>query len=295
MFNEWYKPNACLEFPRGGSQALVAALIRGLKKYGGKIYLNSHVEQVLVEGGRAVGVRLRGGDVIRATKAVVSNASAWDTLGLVPAGAVPDRMRRDVDSIPVNRSFMHLHLGLDSTGLDDLELHHIIVNSWEGGVDTEQNVVLVSIPSVIDPKLAPPGKHSLHAYLPATEPFSLWEGLERGSAEYEAMKQRRSEVMWRGLERLIPDIRSRVEIEMVGTPLTHRRFLNRYKGTYGPGIVAGKGTFPGPLTPIPGLLAVGDSTFPGIGVPAVAASGAIAANSLVGVQKHWQLLDAIGA
>lgn len=38
----------------------------------------------------------------------------------------------------MNRSFMHLHLGFDATGLDDLELHHIIVNSWEGGVDTEQ-------------------------------------------------------------------------------------------------------------------------------------------------------------
>ena len=33
---------------------------------------------------------------------------------------------------------MHLHLGFDATGLEDLELHHIIVNSWEGGVDTEQ-------------------------------------------------------------------------------------------------------------------------------------------------------------
>ena len=38
----------------------------------------------------------------------------------------------------MNRSFMHLHLGFDATGLDDLELHHIVVNSWEGGVDTEQ-------------------------------------------------------------------------------------------------------------------------------------------------------------
>ena len=28
MFNEWYKPDACLEFPRGGSQAIVNALVR---------------------------------------------------------------------------------------------------------------------------------------------------------------------------------------------------------------------------------------------------------------------------
>jgi hypothetical protein len=39
-----------------------------------------------------------------------------------------------------------------------------------------QNVVLISIPSVMDPKLAPAGKHTLHAYLPATEPYSIWEG-----------------------------------------------------------------------------------------------------------------------
>ena len=39
-----------------------------------------------------------------------------------------------------------------------------------------QNVVLISIASVLDPSLAPAGKHTLHAYLPATEPFHLWEG-----------------------------------------------------------------------------------------------------------------------
>lgn len=43
-----------------------------------------------------------------------------------------------------------------------------------------------------------------------------------------------------------------------------------------------------------GLLVCGDSTFPGIGVPAVAASGAIAANSLVPVWDHWKMLDRIG-
>jgi len=66
-----------------------------------------------------------------------------------------------------------------STGLpEDLELHHIIVNDWSKGVDAEQNVVLISIPSVKDPDMAPPGKHCLHAYLPATEPYHLWQGLD---------------------------------------------------------------------------------------------------------------------
>lgn len=63
----------------------------GIEKHGGRVLLRSHVEQVLVEGGRAAGVRLRGGgggrpEVIRARRAVVSNASVWDTMRLLPEG-----------------------------------------------------------------------------------------------------------------------------------------------------------------------------------------------------------------
>lgn len=46
-------------------------------------------------------------------------------------------------------------------------------------MDCPQNVVLISIASVKDPGMAPPGKHTLHAYVPATEPYELWKGLDR--------------------------------------------------------------------------------------------------------------------
>ena len=62
----------------------------------------------------------------------------------------------------------------------------------------------------------------------------------------------------------------------IGTPRTHRRYLNRPEGTYGPipsraplGVV----TMPLNSTDIPGLYCVGDSTFPGQGVNAVVFSG----------------------
>lgn len=48
--------------------------------------------------------------------------------------------------------------------------------------------------------------------------FSFVPGLERGSPEYEALKQERSQVLWRGIERVIPDIRQRTEVEMVSQP-----------------------------------------------------------------------------
>jgi phytoene dehydrogenase-like protein len=51
--------------------------------------------------------------------------------------------------------------------------------------------------------------------------------------------------------------------------------------------------FPTGATPLKGLFCCGDSTFPGIGLPAVAASGMIVANSLVPVEKHLTMLQRI--
>ncbi|XP_062177618.1 prolycopene isomerase, chloroplastic [Alnus glutinosa] len=297
MFAEWYKPGCCLEYPLHGTGALVDALVRGMKKFGGQLSLGSHVENIVVENDRATGVKLRSGQFIRAKKAVVSNASMWDTLKLLPKEVVPKSYLDRTNMTEQCESFMHLHLGFDKEGIrEDLGIHHIVVNDWDRGVDADQNVVLISVPSVLSPDLAPPGKHVLHAYTPGTEPYGLWEGLDRRSSEYKKLKAERSEVMWRAVERALGAgfSREKCEVKLVGTPLTHQRFLRRNRGTYGPAIQAGKGSFPGHSTPIPQLYCCGDSTFPGIGVPAVAASGAIVANSLVSVSQHSQLLDAIG-
>lgn len=294
MFADWYRPGAILDYPIGGSGALVEALVAGLERHGGKLMLNSHVEQVLVENNRAVGVQLRGGKVLRARRAIVSNASVWDTLKLLKLEAIPSQWRSR-QATPECDSFMHLHLGIDATGIrSDLACHYIVVNSWDVSVTAAQNVVVVSIPSVLDPSLAPPGKHVVHVYTPGNEPYALWQGMDRRSLAYKQQKLERAEVMWQALERIIPDIRDRSQITLVGTPLTHERYLRRHRGSYGPAIQAGKQLFPGPNTPIPGLMCCGDSTFPGIGLPAVAASGAIAANTLAPLQKHLEMLEDIG-
>lgn len=95
----------------------------------------------------------------------------------------------------------------------------------------------------------------------------------------------------KALERVIPDIRARTEVSLVGTPLTHERFLRRSRGTYGPAISARGGAWPGAGTPLPGLSVCGDSCMPGIGVPAAAASGLIAANANASVWSHLRALD----
>eukprot|EP00173_Palmaria_palmata_P003339 Plantae.Rhodophyta-Palmaria_palmata.ctg3484.p1 GENE.Plantae.Rhodophyta-Palmaria_palmata.ctg3484~~Plantae.Rhodophyta-Palmaria_palmata.ctg3484.p1 ORF type:complete len:107 (+),score=11.47 Plantae.Rhodophyta-Palmaria_palmata.ctg3484:39-359(+) len=101
----------------------------------------------------------------------------------------------------------------------------------------------------------------------------------------------------KAIRSVIPDLDARLEDQFaickIGSPLTHARFCRRYKGSYGPAIRAGESEFPWPKTPVSGLLRVGDSVFPGIGVPAAAASGIIAATSLVGVSSHNRLVDRV--
>lgn len=113
---------------------------------------------------------------------------------------------------------------------------------------------------------------------------------------YHQSKEIIPQVLWKAVERSLgPGFsRDKCEVKLVGTPITHQRFLRRNRGTYGPAIQAGKESFPGHPTPISHLYCCGDSTFPGIGVPAVAASGAMVANSLVSVSQHTELLDAVG-
>jgi phytoene dehydrogenase-like protein len=72
-------------------------------------------------------------------------------------------------STPMTGSFVHLHIGIDATGLpDDLETHYSVINNWDP-IDAPQNHVIISIPTTLDPSLAPPGCHVIHAYAAANE------------------------------------------------------------------------------------------------------------------------------
>lgn len=308
MFSERNSGRSDISYPIGGSEAIVNALVRGIEKYGGKVLLRSPVEGIIMEGGKAVGVKLKKRkstdkeERIRARHAVVSNASVWDTVKLLPPGTATrsistqaaagvEKLAKQASSTPLCGSFMHLHLGIDATDLpSDLQIHHLIVNDWQD-IEAPQNICIASIPTVLDPGMAPPGKAVVHTYTAGNEPWEVWEGVVPGSKEYENLKEERSQCLWQALERFIPDIRERAEVTMVGSPLTHARFLNRHKGTYGAAISARNSSFPGPGTDIPGLYRTGDSCAPGIGVPAAAASGMITANSLAPIWSHLKLLD----
>ena len=276
-----------VDYPLGGSEALVNALVRGLKKWGGELQLGNHVDRILVQQGRATGVKLHKGGTIEAP-VVISNATLWDTYThLLSPEELPPQFRQQALSTPAIDSFMHLHLGIDGRGLDNLTVHHVVVHSRDCDLTSPGNTCMISIPSVLDASLAPAGKHVVHAY--TLEPWADWQR----DATYAQRKHERAQTLYRALAKVIPDIRDRVEVELIGTPLTHQRFLRRYQGTYGAAIAADTGMFPNGKTPISGLLRVGDSTLPGIGVPAVAASGILCANALVSSSQTASLVSSL--
>ena len=125
-------------------------------------------------------------------------------------------------------------------------------------------------------------------------PGKLWASLDQGSEVYARLKQDRCQIFWSLLEARIPDLRERCQVVMEGTPLTHRHFLNVHQGSYGPALSAAKGLFPGVTTTLKGLWCCGASTFPGIGIPPVAASGAMAAHGIAGPRAQQELLDTLG-
>jgi phytoene dehydrogenase-like protein len=64
MLADWYRPGVTLDFPKGGSGEIAQALVRGVKKYGGDVVCNSHVDEIIVENDRAVGVKLARYDLL---------------------------------------------------------------------------------------------------------------------------------------------------------------------------------------------------------------------------------------
>lgn len=330
MMSDLHKKGAVLDYPMGGMDSLIQALVSGMRNHGGELRLNSRVERFLLEDdekgdSKCIGVELADGTRIKAKHGVVSNAPLWNYARILkdsvdetrsdsPSTQAYVKVKEQADGMSMTRSFMHLHLGIRKDGLpEDLECHHSILN-FDRPVTDEQNMSIISIPTVFDPSLAPDGYHIVHAYSAAADDFDQWLPFQEetgkvGSspnsmtsqeynrkAGYKKMKEEKAEALWQAVECVIPDIRERVKepgsIVLVATPLTHRRYNQRYKGTYGPGVNPGKEVWElaGASTPIKGLFACGDTSFPGIGLPGVAASGTIAANTIAPVGKQLELM-----
>ncbi|MBD2579007.1 carotenoid isomerase [Oscillatoria sp. FACHB-1406] len=261
-----------INYPKGGVGQIAQKLVEGLEKAGSAIAYKARVTNIILEHGKAVGVKLADGREYRA-KRIVSNATRWDTFEkLLSPEQMPPQEKRWQKRYQKSPSFLSLHLGVKAEVLPpDTECHHILLEDW-AEMETEQGTIFVSIPTLLDPSLAPEGHHIVHTFTPSW--VETWQGLS--SSDYRDKKEEAAARLVRRLEAIFPGIEAGLDFQEVGTPRTHRRFLGREDGTYGP---IPRRKLPGLLgmpfnrTAVPGLYCVGDSTFPGQGLNAVAFSG----------------------
>jgi len=113
ILDRFFVDGACYSVPIGGTENIANTMVRGLEKFGGKLQMNAHVEQILTENGRAVGVKLKNGKIIKAKKAVVSNATPFDTVKMLggannelPPEAV--EWKKTLGKLPRHGASMHL-------------------------------------------------------------------------------------------------------------------------------------------------------------------------------------------
>lgn len=275
-----------INYPVGGVGKIAEELVAGIEqKEGSWVQYGARVTEVLFDDeGAACGVKLANGSEVRA-KAVISNATRWDTFadnGLVRGRRVPEAERRFQERYVKSPSFCSAHIAVRQRDLrvdmsedGGMDCHHIILEDW-ANFETAMNgdgTLFVSIPTVLDKSLAPPGMHIFHVFTPSW--MDEWNGLS--PQQYKEKKQDMLRKMVSRLESaMFAGLSSAIEFAEVGSARTHRRFLGRVDGSYGPvprKRLAGLLSMPFNRTDVKGLYCVGDSTFPGQGLNATAFSG----------------------
>ncbi|EFJ24009.1 hypothetical protein SELMODRAFT_174745 [Selaginella moellendorffii] len=283
-----------INYPVGGVGLIAQELADGLIERGGEIRYKSNVKKILMEQNKAVGVQLADGTRLLG-KTVISNATRWDTFEKLLDSEMPDEERRFQKVYKKAPSFLSIHMGVRAEVLPQgTECHHLVLeDSWDN-LEKPYGTIFLSIPTVLDPSLAPEDRHILHIFTTAWA--DDWQGLS--SSEYNDKKEAVADVIVKRLEaKLFPGLKDATVLREVGTPKTHRRFLARDQGTYGP-IPVGKPKgllgMPFNTTAVEGLYCVGDSCFPGQGVIAVAFSGMMCGHRVavdLGIEQGSRILD----
>ncbi|KAK3001982.1 hypothetical protein RJ639_021724, partial [Escallonia herrerae] len=285
-----------INYPVGGVGGIAKSLAKGLVDQGSEIFYKANVTSIIVEHGKAVGVRLSDGRELFA-KTIISNATRWDTFGkLLKKEDLPKEEENFQKNYVKAPSFLSIHVGIKAEILPpDTDCHHFVLEDDWTSLEKPYGSIFLSIPTVLDPSLAPEGTHILHIF--TTSSIEDWQGLPQKG--YEAKKELAADkIISRLEEKIFPGLKSSIVFKEVGTPKTHRRYLARDSGTYGPmprrtpkGLLG----MPFNTTAINGLYCVGDSCFPGQGVIAVAFSGVMCAHRVaadVGLEEKSPILDA---
>lgn len=219
---------------RGSFQKLVDAYVTALERDGGELVVSCPADGILVEDGRVTGVRLEDGSVVRAPT-VVSNADAHHTFDdLVGHEHLPKNFLRRLGRLTPSMSACCVY-GATSHDLMQYGAAHetFIYNHWDHE-ETWRDIlagkpggISLSLMTMLDPELAPPGEHVI--IITAVAPYELPDGKSWGEHKDWYMDALLAE-----FEQVFPDLRQHLDFTISGTPETLERYTRNWRGaTYG--------------------------------------------------------------
>jgi all-trans-retinol 13,14-reductase len=235
-------------YPLGGASRIAESLIPTIEKAGGRIVVAAEVDGIMLNGDRAVGVRMSDGQEFRARR-IVSDAGAAATLGhLLPSGA-PGSVRAvwtRIAALQPSTAHLCLYVGVDSEKLKatldgtnlwvhpDLDFDRNLAR-FEADTDAPFPFVFISFPSAKDATFASrhPGRETIEVI--TVMPFSyfarwsntLWR--HRGE-EYDEIKSQLACRLLAALQRHVPAVDGAIATWELSTPLTTRHFANADQG-----------------------------------------------------------------
>ncbi len=285
-------------YPVGGAGRIAETLLATVAAVGGWTRIMADVEQVLIEGGRAVGVRLKSGEEIRAPK-VISAAGVLSTVhNLLPGEYQKQDWVQGLGKLRSASAHVCLYLGFKG---DIRTAGAGSANQWfYETYDTEEDawrvtptgelpaapVLYVSFPSIKDPSHTPADRHTGEVVTFAPwEVFEPWRDLrwKRRGADYEAFKARMKDRLLQQLFEKLPGLKPMLDFAELSTPVTTEHFVRPTAGSiYGiePTPARFASTSLKPRSPIRGLY------FAGSDVSAVGVVGAMMGGALAAVAAH---------
>lgn len=268
-----------VHYAMGGVQAIAEAMARVVEDQGGEVVHNTEVDEIVIQNGRAAGVRLTTGEVLAAS-VVVSNADAGHTYDRLLRNA--PRKRWTGPRLKRTRWSMGLfvwYFGTKGTRgkWGDVGHHSIVVGPryrdhikdiFIRGKLADDMSLYIHRPSVTDPSCAPEGDDTFYALSPV--PHLGHDNGVDWEVEAEPYRQKMLKMLE---ERLLPGVTEHISESLVFTPET---FKSRYLSPYGAGfsieprILQSAWFRPHNVSEeLPGLYLAGAGTHPGAGVPGV--------------------------
>lgn len=217
---------------KGGTDLLISKMKDELLKNNVDIKLQSRVDKILIEDGRAKGVVLNGKPIY--SKAVLSNGNIRSTiLGLVGEEHFPQEYIEKTKAVRLNSSSCQVYMGLKA-GATIPYIGELVFTSSYPTYDPSRLLDLkVSSRtfSVYYPKETRPQVPGARVAIVSSTNchYDDWKNLS--PEEYEAEKNFMIEETIKGLEAFIPDIRDKLEVVEAATPLTVERYTLHPKGS----------------------------------------------------------------